>query len=359
MMQKTRYRGIYLHEKRDGTITYYIRVSVNGKQTSQKVNGDINEAVRQRNEWEENQLSKKIDEKFGRLIECPACHSIIDVRNKTIYAERGRLLFDELVKIYLKDYKARKPDKYPANIARINSVTKRLLSLYSGQYVSQIKARDIARAYLPRNELIFLRAMLNFAVKWEYLDRLPSIDIPASKQTVGRRLSPEEIRAALEQASPDHHDAILLCLYLGGCRLGELTKITIDNADFEQGTITLDDRKAGVPKIFVMVNSAAQIIRRRFLANGGRAFTQAPSRLSAIFWQERCEMHGIKPWRFHDLRHTAPSWLEDQGVPGHILSALLGHRSERMRKRYVHSTLTREREALTVLEQIVGEAIDV
>ena len=340
MMQKTRYTGIYLHEKRDGTISYYIRVSVNGKQVNLRAGDTIQEARRFAARYRENARLNKLDRRMGRVPE-------------------RQLLFDELVKIYLKDYKARKPDKYPANIARINSVTKRLLSLYSGQYVSQIKARDIARAYLPRNELIFLRAILNLAVKWEYLDRLPSIDIPASKQTVGRRLSPEEIRAALEQASPDHHDAILLCLYLGGCRLGELTKITIDNADFEQGTITLDDRKAGVPKIFVMVNSAAQIIRRRFLANGGRAFTQAPSRLSAIFWQERCEMHGIKPWRFHDLRHTAPSWLEDQGVPGHILSALLGHRSERMRKRYVHSTLTREREALTVLEQIVGEAIDV
>ena len=53
MIRRTQYRGIYANEKRDGTISYYVRVSVNGKQTTQKIDGDINEAIRLRNEWKE------------------------------------------------------------------------------------------------------------------------------------------------------------------------------------------------------------------------------------------------------------------------------------------------------------------
>ena len=339
-MEKTRYPGIVRYTCRDGTITYYVRITVKGKRTWRKGGRTLAEALRYQKRYHENRLLDRLDTDMDRR---PAAH----------------LTFGQLVQKYLKDYAARKPDTYKRNLPRIRSVIKRLNSYYSEKYIDAIKARDIAQAYLPRNELIFLRAILSLAVKWEYLKKLPIIDVPKSGDDIGRRLSPDEIRAALDQASPDYHDAILLCLYLGGCRLGELTKINIDNTDFERGTITLRaaDRKAGVPKVFIMVDSAAQIIRRRFLANGGRAFTQSPGRLSSIFWHERLKMTGIKPWRFQDLRHTAPSWLEDRGVSGDTLSALLGHRSERMRKRYVHSTLTREREALTVLEGIVGDVI--
>ena len=338
-MERTKYPGIRKRTLRDGSVSYYMRITIDGKRTWRKTGDTLTEARRFKQRYQENRRRDRLDADMGRR----------PVR---------RLTFNQLVKKYLKDYRERKPDTYKRNLPRILSVIKRLRAHFSDKYIDEIKARNIAQAYLPRSELIFLRAMLTLAVKWDYLEKPPVIDVPPSKRTIGRRLSPEEIRAALEQASPDHRDAILLSLYLGGCRLGELTQITIDNTDFERGTIELTDRKADVPKVFIMVDSAAQIIRRRFLANGGRAFIQSPNRLASIFWHERRDMRGIKPWRFHDLRHTAPSWLEDQAVPPEILSALLGHTSERMRKRYVHSTLTREREALAVLERIVGEAIE-
>jgi integrase len=47
---------------------------------------------------------------------------------------------------------------------------------------------------------------------------------------------------------------------------------------------------------------------------------------------------GIKKFRWHDLRHTAASYLAMAGASQAELMAILGHRSPIMTKRYVHFT---------------------
>lgn len=39
-------------------------------------------------------------------------------------------------------------------------------------------------------------------------------------------------------------------------------------------------------------------------------------------------------FRFHDLRHTAASWLRMQGADIHTMAQLLGHKDLRMAARY-------------------------
>jgi integrase len=45
---------------------------------------------------------------------------------------------------------------------------------------------------------------------------------------------------------------------------------------------------------------------------------------------------GIKDFRFHDLRHTAASYLAMSGATSAEIAAVLGHRTLQMVKRYAH-----------------------
>ncbi len=49
-----------------------------------------------------------------------------------------------------------------------------------------------------------------------------------------------------------------------------------------------------------------------------------------------CKGLQISDFRFHDLRHTAASWLRMQGADIHTVAQLLGHKDLRMAARYQH-----------------------
>ena len=53
-------------------------------------------------------------------------------------------------------------------------------------------------------------------------------------------------------------------------------------------------------------------------------------------WYEALHATGLQDVRFHDLRHTAASFLAKQGASLAEIGAILGHKSATMTKRYTH-----------------------
>src|SRR5215472_6352154 len=60
-----------------------------------------------------------------------------------------------------------------------------------------------------------------------------------------------------------------------------------------------------------------------------------PNRVSVAF-ARLCRRQRVLDFRFHDLRHTAASWLRMQGADIHTVALLLGHKDLRMAARYQH-----------------------
>jgi len=317
MMERVK-RGIYKRQGADGETVYYIRVTLGGKQTWRRA-GDTLIAARE----------------FQRAVKDGRAREALGVELPK------RIVFRDLVEKYVTDYTQRKGEE---NLARIRSSMKKLNSYFGNTLASSIREEAIDGAHLPRADAIMMRAVLRAGRRWGYIQQLPDVRVPRAAKKLDVSLSSEELRLVLEQASPEHRDAILLSLYLGGMRLGELCKITAANTDFDAGTIDIVERKADQPKRFVLSEPAAAILRRRFLANGGRAFVETPGKLSQRFHYERQKMRGMRQWKFHHLRHSLQPFLRSTDIE--TIRELLGHSDVKMTQRYMHSTEQKQREAL-------------
>src|SRR5215471_2567702 len=78
-----------------------------------------------------------------------------------------------------------------------------------------------------------------------------------------------------------------------------------------------------------------------------------PERVSVAF-RRTCHALGIPDFRFHDLRHTAASWLRMSGADIHTVAQLLGHKDLRMASRYQHLSPTFLSEAVSKLDGVFG-----
>lgn len=79
-----------------------------------------------------------------------------------------------------------------------------------------------------------------------------------------------------------------------------------------------------------------------------------PDQVSVAF-KRTCRRVGIEDFRFHDLRHTAASWLKMQGADIHTVAQLLGHKDLRMASRYQHLSASYLANAVSGLDKVFGD----
>jgi integrase len=77
---------------------------------------------------------------------------------------------------------------------------------------------------------------------------------------------------------------------------------------------------------------------------------------SAAFRRARKAVN-IVDFRFHDLRHTAASWLRMQGADIHTVAQLLGHKDLRMAARYQHLSPTFLADTVGRLDAVLGSYV--
>lgn len=326
--------GIYYIILEDGSKSYYIRPRNGNKGTWLQAGTSLTEARKLRRAYLQQRR-----------------HGALGIKTPE------KIRFRELAAKYLEQYERDRTETDPLQVARIKSSIKKLNECFGDTWAHSITTLAIDKAALPRQERIYLRAILRKGKRWNYIDEVPEIKVEDSGNT-RRALSPEEINIILEQASEIHADAIKLSLGLV-MRLGELCKTSQRNTDFEKGIITIKRRKhpkgKANPKVFAIPDSEiAAMLKRRFIENGGKLFEHADNYLSQIFGKERKSIKGIKePWDFHCIRHTAITWLEQDGISGKLLQSISGHKSiQTTYDRYVdRPDIEREREALGIIRK--------
>jgi integrase len=168
-----------------------------------------------------------------------------------------------------------------------------------------------------------------------------------------RFLSDEE-RTALLKACQSHSQdlfAIVVLALSTGARRNEILTLTWKDIDLKTGLLTFPKTKNGSIRRVPITGLALQLVRqiaadRKLKDANGLVFpgktkpTQhKPLAIENIF-KAALKTAQIKNFRFHDLRHSAASYLVMAGVDMRTVAEILGHSDLKMTQRYAH--LSRE-----------------
>ncbi len=168
--------------------------------------------------------------------------------------------------------------------------------------------------------------------------------------------SPEDVHALVRAAENEQDAAIILTAAFTGLRLGELLALRVRDIDFEaealrvMGSVDIREgvgtTKGGRGRTVPMVAEVAtmlarQLQRDRFTGREDFAFPNEVGRYldgSALRRRYKAAQKaaGLRPLRFHDLRHTFGSLAVTQATSTRELQEWLGHADARTTERYTH-----------------------
>ena len=222
-----------------------------------------------------------------------------------------------------------------------------------------------------RNELTVLRHLLRLAHrKWNYLDRVPDIELPKAPRGRTRYLTEDEIKRlfdACTQSKNTHLAAIVTLAINTGMRKSEIMSLEWERIEPGQGSrIQCADHA---------VRHEERGAARRAAEHGGDRGARPPWNPIQTSGRERLqgkngedwgqirtafetavERAGLPDFRFHDLRHTAASHLAMRGRPLKEIQEVLGHKIFSMTLRYAHLSPTHLRTAVESLAGLTPDA---
>ena len=224
-------------------------------------------------------------------------------------------------------------------IAKLNMVA--LTPQKIAQYRDE-RLKEIAPATVIR-ELSYFSSIITYARKeWGININNPVALVTKPKNPQGRCriLDAAETNALFEALKPIGRRSIwmlpLVILALEtAMRRSELLGLRWEHIDLQKRTIFLKLTKNGTSRTVPLSTHAVQILAEMPRNIDGRVFPVTHEVVSQAFNRAR-QRAGVKDIRFHDLRHMAITKLAEK-LPNLIeLSAVSGHKSLTMLKRYYH-----------------------
>lgn len=208
-------------------------------------------------------------------------------------------------------------------------------------------------------ELGYLRTALSWAAKRQRIDRAPFVWLPPKPRPRDRRLTRDEADALIAAASKPHV-ALFLKVALGTAgRASAILELTWDRVDFRRGMIYLDnpekDRtrkgRASVP-MTEDVREALLEAKRGALTDHVIEWGGKPVKSVKKGVKEAARRAGLVDVSPHVLRHSAASWMAEDGVSMQEIAAVLGHTDSRTTERvYARLSPSYLRKAISSLER--------
>jgi integrase len=216
--------------------------------------------------------------------------------------------------------------------------------------------------------LAYLSHPLTVAVReWQWLDSNPMRRVSKLKEPRGRVrfLSNEErerlLKACRERGDPLLYPLVVLALSTGA-RQGELLGLRWPDVDLRRRVALIHETKNEERRALPLSGLAYSLVRdlkklRRL--DTDLVFANAKGR--ALFprkaWDEALRAAEVDDFRFHDLRHSAASYLAMNGATLAEIAEVLGHKTLAMVKRYSHLTEAHTAGVVARMnEAIFGEA---
>lgn len=331
-------QGIEKRINKDGSFTYRARVRIKGHPSisesfsslalAKKWKRDTESAIEQgRFQFPSQEKKHTLGELIDRYIE-----TILPTKPKNARNLKQHLLWwkHELGHHLLSEIK-------PSHIAHKRD---RLLSqdtCYNKPRSSTTVVRYIAS----------LSHAFSIAVKeWEWMDENPVRKINKPKLPQGRIRFLDEseknrLLDACKQSTSVYLYPVVVLALSTGMRKGELLTLTWDDIDFERNTILLQSTKNGERRMLPLVGLSLELLKKLNSSCQSKLVFPSPKNLSQPLdirsaWENAVQKADIVNFKFHDLRHTAASYLAMNNASLLEIGTLLGHKTVQMTKRYSH-----------------------
>lgn len=290
-------------------------------------------------------IAKQDAERWARQIEAD-----IDKGSYTNAALAERTLFKDVIERYVHEvtlktrsmkedvYRLRALARHPIARLRMTALTPIKVAEYRDERLQRVSNGAVIR------ELSYFSSIINHARReWgiNIVNPIPLVKKPASPQGRSRTLSNDELERLLNACMPRVKNGNIWVLPVvkfalaSAMRRGEILGLRWSEISFDRHTAFIPLTKNGTSRTVPLSSEALTILRDLPRSLDGRVFPINGPNLSVIFDKAR-RIAKVEDFHFHDLRHMAITRIAEN-LPNLIeLSAVSGHKSLAMLKRYYH-----------------------
>ena len=265
----------------------------------------------------------------------------------------NRRTFAELVERYQRDIL---PYKSP-NLRFIKNQSKQLdwwkshlgeffLADVTASRIVEVRSKVKASSSTINRYMAVLSHAFTIAVReWEWLQLSPTRNIKRLREPRGRvRYLSEAERSTLfslaEQLGNYVLRLVIIMALSTGARKGELMNLRWRNVDWIRSRLTFEQTKNGERRSVFLGEYAMNALKEHYKGQDNedwvfRSSRGTPLRIDREF-KKLVELAGIENFRFHDLRHSAASYLAMNNATLIDIAEVLGHKTLAMVKRYAH-----------------------
>lgn len=259
------------------------------------------------------------------------------------------MTFKELIERYMTEVtptlRGAKPDLIRLTAISRKPIAKLNLLALTPQRISEYRdqrLKEVAPATVIR-ELAYFSSIINHARReWSINISNPVMMVkkPSGPQGRSRTLDGAELEKLLEQLKPIGRKSIWMAPLVQlaietAMRRGELLSLRWEHMDLAHRTAHIELTKNGEARTVPLSSKAVEILLKLPRSIDGRVFPVTHEVVSQAFNRAR-KQAGVENIRFHDLRRTAITRLAEK-LPNVVeLSAVSGHKSLAMLKRYYH-----------------------
>jgi len=239
---------------------------------------------------------------------------------------------------------------------RVHAVRLQLIPFFGKKPLNEIQGEDVEtyraqrrlrNGHMPslgtiNNDHIILKHVLSVAVRRGHLEvnGAKKVALPDPNNERDRVLTEDEWPRLYEAATP-HLKPILVMAYQLGPRLGEILKLTWDRVDLQRAFIKLRtvDTKMKEPRLVPLTPAVRETLMdlakvRSLTSNRVFLYKGKPIEGIKSTFRTTTRKAGIEDFKFHDLRHCAATNLRRAGVDTVTAMKIVGHKSEKMHRRY-------------------------
>ena len=230
--------------------------------------------------------------------------------------------------------------------------------LFSGKTPEEITSEDVKEyLYYVVNRKKVATSTLNIiinALKFYYGEVLKKnfifeVKRPKKDKKLPVVLSKEKVKRILDVTTNIKHKAILMLMYSGGLRVGEIVRLKLENIDHERSLIHIKGSKGRKDRYTILSKSVLVVLRKyynqyrpeKWLFEGAISGKHISTRAVQAIFKHACEKAGIKKEvSAHSLRHSFATHLLESGIDLRYIQEILGHKSSKTTEIYTHVSKT-------------------